>query len=399
MDLDSYRSTLADLQGGSELAFRPEEFSERRRRVRAAMDRAGLDALLLTDPAELFYLVGYNTFEVSVPVALVLGPDRTVLQVPSIETGPAVVTASVDSVIGYRWEDPAGIIQPLCDLLAPYRQVGVDLGSGSLRPAIWQALTQATGTERFTDRGDIVDQVRLVKSPAELSYMKESARLTEIGIAAGLARVEPGVTDSQVAAAAAEAMTAAGSEFMSMQPIVTTGRRSGVIHLNHQRHVIEHGQPVFLEMGASYHRYTAPMMKTRVPGQPDSEMTAVADLCHRIYEALLVAMVPGQTFDAAAQSAESQLASANLPLFFSGVFGYAVGAQFPPSWVEGTGYIARDQQRVFEPGMVFHLPLCLRWPGHWGIGLSNTVAITDTGPRPLTHNDWQLTDSDKHTTA
>ncbi len=395
MDLDTYRSTLADLQGGTELAFPPEEFSERRRRVRAAMDQAGLDVLLLTDPAELFYLVGYNTFEVSVPVALVLGPDKTVLQVPSIETGPAVVTASVDSVIGYRWEDPQGIIQPLCDLLSPYKRVGVDLGSGSLRPAIWQALTQAVGAERFTDRGDIVDRVRLVKSPAELGYLEESARLTEIGMAAGLARVEPGVTDSQVAAAASEALTAAGSEFMSMQPIVTTGRRSGVIHLNHQRHVIEPGQSVFLEMGASFNRYTAPMMKTRVAGEPDGDMTAVADLCHDLYETLLSAMVPGQTFDAAARSAEARLNSANRPLFFSGVYGYAVGAQFPPSWVEGTGYIARDQMRVFEPGMVFHLPLCLRWPGHWGIGLSNTVVVTETGPRSLTHNDWQLTESER----
>lgn len=397
MDLDSYRSTLAELQGGSELAFPAEEFSERRRRVRAAMDSVGLDALLLTDPAELFYLVGYNTFEVSVPVALVLGPDKTVLQVPSIETGPAVVTASVDSVIGYRWEDPQGIIQPLCDLLAPYQKVGVDLGSGSLRPAIWQALTQALGADRFTDQGDIVDRVRLVKSPAELGYLEESARLTEIGMAAGLARVEPGITDSEVAATSAEAMTAAGSEFMSMQPIVTTGRRSGVIHLNHQRHVIEPGQSVFLEMGASYHRYTAPMMKTRVPGRPDRDMTAVAELCHRLYEQLLASMVPGETFDAAARSAESELARAQQPLFFSGVFGYAVGAQFPPSWVEGTGYIARDQARVFESGMVFHLPLCLRWPGHWGIGLSNTVVVTDTGPRPLTHNDWLLTAPDGNT--
>ena len=72
------------------------------------------------------------------------------------------------------------------------------------------------------------------------------------------------------------------------------------------------------------------------------------------------------------------------------MFGYAVGAQFPPSWVEGTGYIAKGQTRTFETNMVFHLPLCLRVPGQWGVGLSDTVVVTEQGAKPLTNNDWQL---------
>ena len=76
--------------------------------------------------------------------------------------------------------------------------------------------------------------------------------------------------------------------------------------------------------------------------------------------------------------------------FFSGVFGYAVGAQFPPSWVEGTGFIAKGQARTFEANMVFHLPLCLRVPGEWGVGISDTVVVTEQGAKPLTNNNWQL---------
>lgn len=76
--------------------------------------------------------------------------------------------------------------------------------------------------------------------------------------------------------------------------------------------------------------------------------------------------------------------------FFSGVFGYSVGAQFPPSWVEGTGYLARGQERELEADMVFHLPLCLRLPGRFGIGVSDTVRVTPSGGEPLTDNDWRL---------
>ena len=101
-------------------------------------------------------------------------------------------------------------------------------------------------------------------------------------------------------------------------------------------------------------------------------------------------MRPGNSFDAAAQAADALLAPQRDQYFFSGVFGYAVGAQFPPSWVEGTGFIAKGQHRPFEANMVFHLPLCLRVPGQWGVGISDTVVVTEQGAKPLTNNDWKL---------
>jgi len=58
--------------------------------------------------------------------------------------------------------------------------------------------------------------------------------------------------------------------------------------------------------------------------------------------------------------------------------------------VEGTGFIARGEERLFRPGMVFHLPLCLRVPGQWGIGMSNTLVVGENGAAPITHNDWKL---------
>jgi Xaa-Pro aminopeptidase len=101
-------------------------------------------------------------------------------------------------------------------------------------------------------------------------------------------------------------------------------------------------------------------------------------------------MRPGQTFDSAARAAESALAPLASEVFFSGVFGYTVGAQFPPSWVEGSGYIARGENAIFQEGMVFHLPICLRIPGLWGIGFSDTVMVGAEGGEALTANTWHL---------
>ncbi|MBB3190678.1 M24 family metallopeptidase [Halomonas cerina] len=391
MDHHAYRHALAATLEGSERPFPSAEFAGRLGRVRQAMDEAGLDALLLTDPADLFYLTGYHTFEVSVHTALVVAADWLVLQVPSIETGPAVVTAAVDEILGYRWEGIDEVIAPLAEALAPYRQVGLDLYGAGLRHGVIRELQARLGAQRFRDDGGaLLDAIRLVKTPAELDCLRESARITSAGLRAAEAVIAPGVTDNDVAAEGARALIAAGSEFMSLQPIVTTGPRIGIIHVNHKRTVIERDDPVFLEFGAAFQRYTAPMMRTAVAGRATREMQGVRDLCRALFEALLGAMRAGNTFDDAARAAEAVLAPKTSELFFSGVFGYAVGAQFPPSWVEGTGYIARGQAREFEADMVFHLPLCLRRPGEWGIGLSDTIRVTPTGGEPLTDNDWRL---------
>ncbi len=76
------------------------------------MAQRELDALLLTDPADINYLTGYHTFEVSVHACLVCTHETLVLQVASIETGAAVVTARVDEIIGYRWENLDEVIAP-----------------------------------------------------------------------------------------------------------------------------------------------------------------------------------------------------------------------------------------------------------------------------------------------
>ncbi|MDR5875840.1 Xaa-Pro peptidase family protein [Vreelandella gomseomensis] len=390
MDYHHYRETLAESLAQSELPFAPSEYRARLDKVRHAMVQQGYDALLLTDPADINYLTGYHTFEVSVHACLVCTPERLVLQVASIETGAAVATALVDEIIGYRWENLDDIITPLADLLAPCQQIGIDGWGSGLRVGVMEALSQTIGRQRFSEAGGVLDAIRIVKRPAELEMLKESARITAAGLDAAIQVIRPGMTDNDIASAGAQALLANGSEFMSLQPIVTSGPRIGVIHVNHKRHIIQPNEPVFLEFGAAYQRYTAPMMRTAVTGTPSQAHAATRDLCRALFETLCDAMRPGNTFDDAARAADALLDPQRDRLFFSGVFGYAVGAQFPPSWVEVTGYIAKGQMRPFEANMVFHLPLCLRLPGQWGVGISDTVVVTEQGGQPITTNDWQL---------
>lgn len=392
MDFNAYQEALSSQLRGLECPFPEQEFDERLARVRDGMAREDFGALLLTDPSDIFYLTGYSTFEVSVHVALVVTQEDLLLQVPSIEMGPAMMTTRVARVSGYRWEGIGEVLEPLVQALNDgVETVGIDAWHGSLRQGVLEGLQARMPGVRFLNNGGLLKQIRIVKSDAEIRCLRESARITAEGFRAAVAAVQPGVTDNDIAAEGARALLEAGSEFMSMQPIVVTGRRSSVIHCNHKRTVVQEGDPVFLEFGSAWHRYTAPMMQTVVAGaEPSSEMRNVHDGCRRVVDTLLASVRPGVTFDQAAQDAERALQPLAGKVFFSGVFGYTVGAQFPPSWVEGSGFIARGGNMEFRPGMVFHLPICLRIPGQWGIGCSETILVTEDGAEPITDNPWTL---------
>ncbi|TBW54374.1 aminopeptidase P family protein [Marinobacter halodurans] len=393
MDFRAYEMRLRDVLQRRESAFTDGEYQRRCQALDRRLDERGLDALLVTNPAEIYYLTGYNTFEVSVHAALVYSPSQSVLQVPSIETGTAVACARVDHILGYRWEAPGEVVEPLADCLAAQgRRIGVDRWGAGLRSGLLAGLEQQLPDREWVDASGLLDPIRRVKSGEELECLEQAARLTEAGVEAARRTVAVGRTDSQVAAAAAEAMYGHGSEFMSMQPIVVAGPRSSVIHTNHRRFPIQAGEPVFIELGAAFQRYTSPIMHTIVAGSgaPDPRMQAMFEACRRVYDTLVAAMKPGATFDSAAQAAESAWQDESEEAFFSGVYGYTIGGQFPPSWVEGSGFIARGQPTEFEENMVFHLPLCFRIPGLWGMGFSETVRVTRQCAVPVTRNRWQL---------
>ncbi|MGO1461829.1 MAG: M24 family metallopeptidase [Marinobacter sp.] len=395
MDYRTYRDKLQSRFPKPVLAFEPDEYEARLACVRQGMADAELDLLLLTEASELCYLTGYNTFEVSVQCVLLVSPERTLLFVPAIEVGPAVYLSQVNEVIGYPWQSPEAVASELATQVRrtagnPAPQIGFNPWAGSFRPGLLLALKNRLGAATFSDFGELIDRVRLVKSPAEMVYLTESAAITGAGLDAAAAVIRAGVVDHEIAQAGASSMLGAGSEFMSMQPIVTTGARSGIIHTNHAGYKVARGDVVFTEFGAVRRRYTAPMMRTAVVGQASAEIHEFHRVCLEVLEAVMAAARAGSSFASAARAGEAALAPIVDRAFFSGVFGYPVGAAFPPSWVAGSMFITTDNEAILEEGMVFHLPICLRKPGEFGVGFSETVRITATRAERITNNTLAL---------
>jgi Xaa-Pro dipeptidase len=179
-------------------------------------------------------------------------------------------------------------------------------------------------------------------------------------------------------------MLRAGSEHFSIQPIVAVGPRAGVPHSESVGKRVERRQCVFLEIGACRHRYTAPIMRTLVVGEPEPRLAALAKVAEVTIAAVMRASAPGVPAKDVALAGQRVIDEDSSGILFHRYFGYPVGFGVPPSWLENLAFLIQaSNEEPMDVGMVFHVPLSLRHLGERGVGLSQTLEITTDGAVPL----------------
>lgn len=357
-----------------ELAFPEEEYRWRLSKVREAMDKAGVEVLLVHNTPDICYLTGFQTFFATWYSCLVVPlAGDLVLQTAELEVPSALVhTPLALEVVTYPWYEAGEAGAQLGPILKARglanKRTGVQ-PSGGLAAVDYERLKGALPDQAFGDASDLVFSVRVVKSPAEVAHLRKAAELTAAGIRGAQAAVATAKTDNEVGAAASGAMAAAGSEYFSIQPIITTGYRSGLVHLTYKRVPLQTGDTVFMEIAGCYQRYSAPMMRTSVLSAPSREVLQLAELCQASLQLVLENVRPGRTGHDAAEAIRKGLASVYDPgVYYHDYFGYSVGIGFPPTWTDGPMYIALGVHQPLRPGMVFHTARANRLPGRVEIG-------------------------------
>ncbi|MCB1447858.1 MAG: aminopeptidase P family protein [Rhizobiaceae bacterium] len=370
---------------GSQAVFPAGEFARRVALIREALRPTGADALLLTGPENIFWATGRQTAGYFAFQALVVPlSGEPVLLVRQLEmTGARASTWLSDIRAWQDGEEPARALGALVEEMR-IGHLAVERNGWFVSQALAERIAAALSPVRLTDGSGLVEELRAVKSPAELASIRKAAIYAEAGMVAAIEACREGASENGVAAAMMAAAIAAGSEAMAMEPLVSSGPRSGIPHATWRRRRIEAGDGVFLELAASHDRYHAALMRSVWIGTPPSEVSAMMDTALRALDAALAAMRPGLPCAAAHDAAQSVIDAAGYSAAFRKRIGYSMGAAFAPDWGEGAILsLFSGVTRPLEPGMVFHLPATLRSYGAYTVGASETVIVTETGIEPL----------------
>ncbi len=370
---------------GQEAAFPKPSLNGRIDAARAALAARGIDVMIVTGPENIFYLTGQQTPGYYTFQALVLpveGMPRFIVR--QLESQNCRANTYLEAMTPYGdGDDPlAMLVAAVRDLTGTDKTVGIDKRGWFLPITAYETLQRQLG--EMTDAAGVIESLRAVKSAEEVAKIETAAGYVDAGIEAGYAAIRAGASENDMVAAMMEAAIRAGSEYLGMEPLASSGPRSGVPHGTWKRRRFEPGDPVFLEMAACHDRYHAALMRSAWLGTPPDEARRMMDCCLEALEAALGKMKPGNACEEPHLAAQAIIDKAGYTDAYRKRTGYSIGISFAPDWGEWqVASLFTGITTELKPGMVFHVPPALRVYGDFTVGTSETVVITETGYRAL----------------
>jgi Xaa-Pro aminopeptidase len=357
------------------------EFSGRRDAVAAALDERKLDALLVAFSPNLRYLTGFTGSSGNLlitPGRVILFTDpRYTIQAANetdchvrIAKGPlsAAVSAAIRRMklrrIGY---EPARMT---CDLLESLKL------KLPMRSAMEPVSEPATGW---------IEELRMIKSTDEIERIRRSVETNSRAFEQAVARVKPGMKESDLAAELEYRMRRLGAEKPSFETIVAGGERSAWPHAQPTASQLKSGDLTIVDMGAMQDGYASDMTRMLFLGVPDGK---VKRTYHAVLEAQLAAIDavrPGVKASAVDAAARGVLKGYGLDTAFVHSTGHGLGLEIhePPR-------IGKRGKTKLQTGMAITIEPGVYLEGFGGIRIEDTVIVTETGCEVLTPTSKEL---------
>lgn len=373
-------------------AFSQTEYARRLGKTRAAMAEAGLDALFVQDPSNITWLTGYEGWSFYVHQGIVILPDADPIwwgRNQDANGARRTVWMGNDRIHGYAdnyvQSTERHPMQDLARLLSDCElgqaRIGIELDnyyySAKAHLTLAAELPQAT----LVDATALVNWQRAVKSGEEIALMRKAARISEHVIDGVIERVEPGLRKNElVAQIYHDAISGVGEDwgdYAAIVPLLPSGADAAAPHLTWDGLPFKTGECTFFELSGCCRRYHAPFCRSVFLGKPpDHLLRAEAALVEGLEAGLNAARAGNQARDIA-QALAAPLERAGIER--GARCGYPVGLSYPPDWGERTISLRPEDDTVLEPGMTFHFMPGL-WMDDWGLEITETILITDTGP-------------------
>lgn len=377
--------------------FSADEYHERLRNTQRRMRDRGLDVLLVTDPANLFYLSGYDAYSFYVPQILVVVPgwDQPVWIGREQDLTCALETTWLDRENLCLYTDdfvdserhPMGfVVDRLSDWGVAGGTVGVEMDAYYYTAHAHRAFERALPPgATVRDATKLVNALRAVKSDREVQYHRQAAKISGHAMAAGIDAIEPGVRKCDAAAAVHGALyrgtDGIGGDYPAIVPLMPAGEGTGSPHLTWTQETYEDGEPVILELAGVVNRYHSPLTRTLFLGEPPAAAREAATVIIDGIEAALDAVAPGVTAESVEAAWREEIEGTMVEK--ESRIGYSTGIGYPPTWLDRTVSLRPGDEAELRLNMVFHLI-----PGVWfddyGIELSETFRVTDDGAEVLT---------------
>ena len=379
------------------------EYADRLRRVREAMAQRAFGALVVCDPANMFYLTGYNAWSFYMPQCLLVvadGPPHLFARAQDAAGAAYTCNLPDDRIHGYP-EDlvhrpgvhPFDWISGEIRGLVPAGDViGVECDAHFFSPRAYFALDRGLPANRLVDSDELVNWVRVIKSPHEVQQLRVAGSIVERAMRTACESVQPGRRQcdavAEIMAAQATGTPEHGGDYPAIVPMLPTGEAAGAPHLTWTDRPFQTGEATTIELAGAYGRYHAPLARTVMLGEPPKPLIDTAKVISEAMNATLATIRPGVEVDAVHKEFDKTIRAHGMEK--KSRLGYSIGIGYPPDWGEHTISVRPGETTELAAGMALHL-IAGMWTAGFGYEMSEPVVVTDTGVERLTDLPQELT--------
>lgn len=378
------------------LHFSREELAGRRAGTCSAMAAADLDGLLIFRQETMFYLTGYDTFGYVFFQCLYLGADgKMTLLTRAPDLRQAENTSVIDDIriwIDRPDSSPAEELRAILDehgcrgkrLGVEYEAYGLTARNGKRLDAALDGFCQ------LLDASDLVNRQRVVKSAAEITYVRTAATLADDALDAALQTARPGVSEGHVLAAMQGAVFHGGGDYPGNPYIIGSGADALLCRTKSGRRDLSTDDQLNLEWAGTYRHYHAAMFRTMVFGQMADRQKKMYDVAHAALMAVEAALRPGNIVGDAFRAHADVIDAAGMQAHRLNACGYSLGTTFAPNWMDWP-MIYADNPVIVEPGMVYFCHMIIfDSEAQLAMCLGETVLTTDGAAERLSRSSLDL---------
>jgi len=369
--------------------FTKEEFSDRKSKVIQELKKQNLDGLLMFRQESMYWLTGYDTFGYVYFQSLILTTKGDLVL---LTRAPDLRQAQYTSIIkNIRiWVDkdksnPADELKNiLSDLGLEKSNLGVEYEAYGLTGR--NAMRLNNSLKNFAtlhDKSELVSYLRVIKSPAEIIYVKKAAKLADKAMEAAWKYAHADQNESKILAEMQSAVFNGGGDYPANEFIIGSGKNALLCRYQSEKRKLDKIDQLSIEWAGTYKHYHSAMFRTIPIGKINNKQKKMYEACVEALKACENKLKPGnkagEVFDVHAEVFD-ELGYKKSRM---NACGYSLGTTFAPNWMDWP-MLYTGNPVVLTSGMVFFMHMILMdSDNQLAMNLGETYLLTDKGNERL----------------
>lgn len=348
-------------------------FVARRKKLRALIEQAEADALLVTNFKNVTYLTGFT------------GDDSYLLVTLAGET---LIT---DMRYSTQLEDecptlPLAVRKP-GETISKFvshaigrkkiRRLGIEGHSATV--SLSQSLAKALPNSQLIVTDGLVEQLRTIKDKDEVEATRLACRQARRAFEVVVSKLTHKQTETDVAAELEYQARLSGAKALSFPAIVAVGARAALPHATPSRQRLGDGAFVLVDWGVNSGLYMSDLTRIIVTGRISPKLRKVYGVVLKAQMAAIDAIRPGVTCEHVDRVARQIITKAGWGKLFGHGLGHGTGLE-----IHEAPRLAKGQKTKLQPGMIVTVEPGVYFPGWGGVRIEDDILVTRTGHEVLT---------------